>query len=112
MWAAFQASQMRRRIVSISYCNTMCDAAVQYSDAGTLVKRQEHLPLLLKLADHIFRRQVKVDLHGGEPIVAQKPLQGGQGDALLNRRDREGVVQNTGDVTGHAPTPRTDLQTP
>jgi hypothetical protein len=48
----------------------MCDATIQSRDAGVLVERQEHLALLLKVADYVFRQEVEVDLRYGEPIVA------------------------------------------
>ena len=35
--------------------------------------------------------------------MAQGPLQGGQGDALLDGRDRERVVQDAGDIIGYIP---------
>ena len=76
---------MRRRIVSIRYCNAMydTDATVQYSEAGTFVKRQEHLPLLPKLPDHFLGREVQVDLGGSEAVTAEEilPLRAG-GDII------------------------------
>jgi hypothetical protein len=53
----------------------MCDATVQYSDAGTLVKRQEHLPLFSKFSEDLLGREIEVDLGRGEMVMAQETLQ-------------------------------------
>jgi hypothetical protein len=52
----------------------MCDTTVQYSDAGILVKLQEHLPLLPKFPDHLLGREVEIDLGGRQPIVVEEAL--------------------------------------
>jgi hypothetical protein len=101
MRATFQGSQMRRRIVSIRYCNAMCDATVQYSDTGTLVKLEEYLPFFPESPQDLLRREVEVDLRRGESIMGQEPLQGWPRDAFLDRRDGEGGAQHVG---GHRPT--------
>jgi hypothetical protein len=65
--------------------------------SSTVLRR---LPLFPKLAHHLFRREVEVNLGRGQAIVAQEALQGRQRDAFLDRRDREGVAQHVG---GHRP---------
>ena len=51
-------------------------------------------------ADDLLGREVEVDLGGGQPIMAEEPLQGWQPDPLLHRRHRKGVAQH---VRRHRP---------
>ena len=57
-----------------------------------LMRSMSSSPLLPELAYHVFRREVEVNLGGGESIMTQEPLQGRQRDALLDRRDGERVA--------------------
>src|SRR5215831_599977 len=62
--------------------------------------RSSMLPLVAKLAHHVFRGEVQVDFGRGEAVMAEEALQGGQGDALLHRRHRKGMAQH---LRGHRP---------
>jgi hypothetical protein len=73
---------------------------VVISQAPTIAK--SILPFLSKLLDYLPRREVEVNLGGGEPIMTQMPPPRWLRDAFLDRLDREGVAQLPSDRSNKA----------
>ncbi len=55
-------------------------------------------PLLVKLTDHLFGREVQINLSGAEVVMSEEPLERRQGDISLHGGDGEGMPQ---DVRAH-----------
>ena len=55
---------------------------------------RSELPLTLEFLYGFVRRKIRVDLCGGEIVVAQEPLEGWKADAFLKRGDRECVTED------------------
>jgi len=57
---------------------------------------REHSQLRLELLDDVLGGEIEVDLGRCEPVVAERTLQRGQGNALADHRDREGMPDHVG----------------